>query len=87
MDFQPASKLRSLQRNITLCVGPVTYNAMFTLCRIVFAPPRKSYRLGLLFTHKNGDFGAISVTERSCAAPISKVERDIADTRFCDIRK
>ena len=23
-------------------------------------------------THNNGDFGAISVTERSCAAPISK---------------
>ena len=23
-------------------------------------------------SHKNGDFGAISVTERSCAAPISK---------------
>ena len=28
-----------------------------------------------MFTHKNGDFGAISVTERSCAAPISNVER------------
>ena len=27
-----------------------------------------------LFTHKNGDFGAISVTERSCDAPISWVE-------------
>ena len=25
--------------------------------------------MGLVFTHKNGDFGAISVTERSCAAP------------------
>ena len=23
-----------------------------------------------MFTHKNGDFGAISVTEQSCAAPI-----------------
>ena len=27
------------------------------------------YRMGLLFTHKNGDFGAISVSERSYAAP------------------
>ena len=36
--FQPASKLRSLQRKITLCVGTVT-NAMFTLYRIGFAPP------------------------------------------------
>ena len=30
--------------------------------------------IGLLFTHKNRDFGAISVTERSCAVTISKVE-------------
>ena len=37
--------------------------------------------VGYLFTHKNGDFGAISVAERSCAAPspISKVERYISD--------
>ena len=35
--------------------------------------------MGLLFTHKNGDVGAISVTERSCVAPISKVERHISD--------
>ena len=42
--------------------------AMFTLYRIVFALTRK----GFLFTHKNGDFGAISVTEQSCAAPISR---------------
>ena len=32
---------------------------------------RKPYRIGLLFTHKNDDFGAISVTERSCAGGIS----------------
>ena len=38
--------------------------------------------IGLLFTGKNGDFGLISVTERSCAAPVSKVERCISD-RFC----
>ena len=42
-------------------------------------PTRKRYRIGLLFAHKNGDFGAISVTERSCAALISKVESDISD--------
>ena len=28
----------------------------------------------LVLAHKNGDFGAISVTERSCAVPISKAE-------------
>ena len=31
------------------------------------------------FTHKNGDFGAISVKERSCAPLISKVEFHILD--------
>ena len=46
------------------------------------APKRKTYRIGLLFTHKNGEFGAIFVTEQSFAAPISKVERHISD-RFC----
>ena len=56
--------------------------AMFTLYQIAFAPTRKPHRIGLLFTHKKGDFCAISVTERSCAAPISKVERHISD-RFC----
>ena len=42
---------------------------MLTLYWIPFAPARKSYWIGLRFTHKNGDFGAISVTERGCAAP------------------
>ena len=31
---------------------------------------------------KNGDFGAISITERSCTAPISKMEPHISD-KFC----
>ena len=39
------------------------------LFRIAFAPAWQPYRIGYLFTHKNGDFGAISVAERSCAAP------------------
>ena len=37
---------------------------MCTLHKIAFAQARKPYRLGLLFTHKNGDFGAISVTQQ-----------------------
>ena len=37
---------------------------MFTLVQMAFAPTRKLYRTGLLFTHKSGDSGAISVTER-----------------------
>ena len=35
-------------------------------------------------SHKNGCGGAISVTERSCVLPISKVEVHISD-RFCAI--
>ena len=27
---------------------------MFKLCWVTFAPPRKPYRIGLLFRHKNG---------------------------------
>ena len=38
---------------------------------------------GLPFRHKNGDFSAISVTERNYAAPISKVERHTSD-RFSE---
>ena len=37
-----------------------------------------------MFTLKSGCGGAISMTERSCVPPISKVERHIAD-RFCAI--
>ena len=52
--------------------------AMFTLYRIAFAPPRESYRIELLFTHKNCCGGAFSVTEQSCAAPMCKVESQIS---------
>ena len=36
--------------------------AMFTRHQIPLAPVREPYRIGLLLTDKNGDFGAISVT-------------------------
>ena len=52
---------------------------MFTLYRIVFGPTQKPYRIGLLFTQENSDFGAISVTEQSFATPISKVRSHISD--------
>ena len=45
----------NLERRIT---SPVCW-AMFTLYRIVFAPTQKPYRIGLLFTHKNRDFGQV----------------------------
>ena len=49
------------------------------LLKKILDPP-----LGLLFTPKNVDFHAVSVTEQSCFTPISKVERHISD-RFCAI--
>ena len=49
--------------------------AVFTQYWIPFGPTRQLFRIEPLFTHENGDFGAISVPERSCAAPILKVER------------
>ena len=44
---------------------------VFTQYWTTFAPARKSHQKGLEFTHKNGDFGPISLTERCCASPIS----------------
>ena len=39
----------------------------------------KPFRIEHLFTHTNGDFGAISAMERRCAAPILKAESHIPD--------
>ena len=39
-----------------------------------WAGTRTVDQIKLLFTYKKGDFCAISVTERGCSAPISKVE-------------
>ena len=52
---------------------------MFTPPQIAVVSTRKPNRRGLPLTGKNGDFSAITVTERSCAAPILKVERYISD--------
>ena len=52
----------------------VRIKPIVTLYRIAFVPAQKLYRIRLLFTHENGDFGVFSVMERSCAARISKVE-------------
>jgi len=37
--------------------------------RIALLPAGKPYLMGLVFTHKNGDFGSVSVKEWGCAAP------------------
>ena len=51
--------------------------SVFTLYRILFIialhrhENQTGYTVGLPITHEKGDFGAILVTGRSCAAPIS----------------
>ena len=45
---------------------------VFTLYQIDFAQTQKPYRIGILFTHKNNDFGAISVTEQTAPRPSLK---------------
>ena len=50
--------------------------SVHTIIRITaFARERKSYWAGLLLTHENGGFGAISVSRRSCAAPVMREHR------------
>ena len=39
---------------------------------------QSAYLCVILFTDKSGDFGAIFVTERNCATPISKVKSRIS---------
>ena len=46
---------------------------------LALAPIRKQYRKGLLFIDKKGGFGAISVTERSCTAPLMNVDGHTSD--------
>ena len=48
------------------------------LAVIALVLARIPFRIGILLTHNNGDFGAISETEQSCAALTSKVERHIS---------
>ena len=51
------------------------------LDRIAFAPARTSYPIGLMTTHKNGDFGAISVTEQSFSATLQCGVNSYSDLR------
>ena len=61
---------------------PVGHTIPDTFCA---ATKIKPYQIRPLFTHKNCKLsGAISVTEQSCAVPISKVKRH-KSYRFCGI--
>ena len=51
--FISISSLDKTACNFELSGNWIKVKAMFTVYRIDFAPPRKSYRIGLLFTHKN----------------------------------
>ena len=48
------------------CHSSEFYPNRASLYRVAHTPAQKPYRIGPLFTHKNDNFGAISVTE---AAP------------------
>lgn len=48
-------------------------NYLILKSRITFVPEGKLYRIGLLFTHKNSDFGTISVMGQSCPVLILKI--------------
>ena len=69
--FDSKSYLVYGMKTYPTCDSPL--KAFFTLQRLSSALAQKQYRIGLLFRYKKGDFGTISVTERSCAAPISQV--------------
>ena len=62
--FNSISSIDKTAWNFELSGNWVKVKAMFTVYRIACAPPRKSYRIGLLFTQKNGCGGVISETER-----------------------
>lgn len=67
-------------RALTCAVGIFkSSEALLALCVLALAPIRKQYRKGLLFIDKKSDFGAISVTVRSCAATIMNVDGHISD--------
>ena len=73
--FDSKSYLVYGMKTYPICDSPL--KVFFTLQRLSSALAQKQYRIGLLFRYKKGDFGTISVTERSCAAPISQVESHI----------
>lgn len=67
----------------------VVINKSITPYRKAFASPGTKTipdMTGLLFTHKNGDVGAISVTERCCTALIFRGDSHILDRRAYVLR-
>ena len=46
--------------------------SVYTITDISSTGTNQLERIGPLLTHETGDFGAVSVTERSCAPPIFK---------------
>ena len=50
---------------------------MHTLYRITLGPARKPYQRGLLFTHKNNNFGATSVIGHFTVMDGSEGQRDL----------
>ena len=72
-----------INRSIRLCLHYIYW--------IATAPARQPYRIGLLFTHKNLDFGQIPLKGRNRSVPISKMERHISNmfcaTLWCSVNR
>ena len=74
---------------VTICCPPSSFTiGRKDACRLVvptlsvtksMLTLKKSYRIGPLLTHNNGDFGAISVSGRSCAAPVMREHRPVIE--------
>ena len=61
-------------------ISSISSWAVLTLYRIVFARTWKSYWVGLLFSHKNGDFGAKSVKGGKLRRAVTlKLDHHISD--------
>ena len=52
-----------LRKELLICVEMYLTKAIFTPYRVALAQARKPFRIGPLFTHKNGDYGANTGTE------------------------
>lgn len=75
---------RLMYTSVCLVLSLECYNCKlrpFSHYRKALAPRRKPYRIGFLYVHTNGDFGAISVsvTKRSRASKILNVDLYISD--------
>ena len=83
MSFPPLAAIFALLSFFAYPLTTIDSSSPLNICFRVrgtaFAPARKSYRVELLFAHKNCGLEAVSLEKRGCDAPILKVDRHISD--------